>query len=220
LLRTPERYDLVAQICLGLLSGFGFLRIMRLGWLRGRALLQSLALSGIFALHIIDMNLPNDFAPSQYSPFWEEIAEEPGDFAVLDLPYSRGAHQYMHYGAYHEKGVIWGFASRMPLEELEAAEQALRFPLIATGGPETWPSDYPRFAQGLIDYNVRYLIVHKKHLNIDIASAQPEFRQMGEQAVAIIEDPETWENQTLIEPPQLVHDGQTIRAYRITPLGE
>ena len=214
-MRVPGRFMTSAQVALGLLAGFGALRVLRWGYFRRwKAAGAALLLLAHFDIN----NWPVKLAPRQYSSYWETIAAEPGDFAILDLPYTRGMHQYMHYGAYHHKGVIWGFASRMPSSDFEPVEDDFRFPgILPPFEPELWNPDVPRFARSLLKYRVRYVCFHELHLNYGGMEALKPLRAA---LIAFWENPDTWAGQDIIEPPKLVHADDVIRVYLIEPAKE
>lgn len=210
-LRTPARFMTVAHLALALLAGFGGLRLFRKRWTPPA--LRPVLAGALLILTLIDRNdWPIPWFHNNISPFYQEIARQEGDFYVLDLPYQRGMQNFMHYGAYHQKGVIWGFGGRVPAARIEKLEAAFRFPLIATTWPKSWPTDYARFAKALREYNVRYLIVHRRHLELSEQS-----RDLMNQALTVIDDPTTWANQEFVKPPRRVHEGDIVIVYEIQP---
>ena len=213
-LRTPARFITIANLAMGLLAGYGMLRVMRWRKLRGGGSWKRPAvLAALLLLHTADRAVwPFEPVPRLHSSFHHGIAQEPGDFAVLDIPYGRGMKTYMYLSTYHEKTAIWGYGGRMQMDQLRQLEEDFRFPLVAAGGPETWPTDYERFAESLVRYNVRYILLHEHHLHYN--EGIQELRGM---LIDIIEDPATWENQTHIEPPVFAYSDRTIRAYRVLP---
>ena len=213
--RTPARFIVIANLAMGLLAGYGMLRAMRWRRLRGGEgnWKRPAVLAALLLLHTADRAVwPFHAVPRLHSSFHQEIAQEPGDFAVLDIPYGRGMTNYMYLSIYHEKKTIWGYGARMPMERIRQMEEDFRFPLVATAGPETWPTDYGRFAESLVRHNVRYILLHEHHLNYN--EGIQELRGM---LIDIIEDPATWENQTHVEPPVFAYSDRTVRAYRVLP---
>ena len=209
-MRTPGRFMLGAQVSLALLAGYGVLHLLRNKRLRRFAVPTAVAL---IALHMADVNKwPTKFSAPQYSEFWEQIAREPGDFAVLDVPYVRGMDHYMHYGAYHHKTVLWGYGGRVPADWYQPLENDLKFALVTTDFPDRWPKDIDRFAANLLKYKVKYIILHEVHLNLD-----PQSAVIGQQFTNYMNDPKTWEGQTAIAPPQEVYHDQILRAWEVVP---
>ncbi|MCC6546457.1 hypothetical protein IT570_04750 [Candidatus Sumerlaeota bacterium] len=207
-MRTPGRLMLGAQVSMALLAGFGVLHLLRNRALRRRATIVAAAL---IALHMIDVNRwPTKFAEPQYSKFWEQIAQEPGDFAVLDVPYMRGMDNYMHYGAYHHKRVLWGYGGRVPAAMYQPLESDLKFALVTTDFPDRWPKDVDRFAANLLKYHVKYIILHEVHLNLS-----PESRVIGGLFTEYMNDPKTWVGQSSIQPPVEVYHDDVLRAWEI-----
>jgi hypothetical protein len=209
-LRTPARFVAVTHLALAVLGAFGVLRLLRWGPVRR---FRVPVVAALLMLHSADRNLWSfEPFPRIESRFWSEVAAEPGGFAVLDLPYERGVDHYMHYGAYHRKGVIWGFGGRLPEARLQDRERDLRWALLGTGLPETWPTDHDRFARSLVRYRVRYLVLHEAHLKWN-----DQMRGTRAELIRLIEDPATWRDQPHIAPPRLAWQDQFLRVYRIEP---
>ena len=214
-LRTPMRFSMGAQLCLGMLAAYGALHLLRRRKLRSVRGARLLLILAALLLHLHDMRWPMSFAHAQYSPFYEVLANDREKYMVLDIPYFRGNHQYMHYAAYHQKRTPWGFGSRVPQHTFSEVETQFPFPMINVVDFRAWPRDYAPFAQNLVKHDVRYLILHKKYFEHDLRMAS-NYRRV----LALIESPATWRAQTAIRPPRLVHDDELIRVYQIQRLDD
>jgi hypothetical protein len=94
------------------------------------------------------------------TPFYQEVAREPGRFALLELPLVP-ATTYLGYQVIHQQPLISGHLSRQPPDPFVAQTPVLRYLL-----PQT-PLDDPGAAEaartGLADLRraaVRYAVVH------------------------------------------------------------
>jgi hypothetical protein len=210
-LRTPGRMIVVAHLALGMLAAYGLLSLLRWGPIRRFPVGRGLLIAGVLTLHLVDRNAWGTRTyPDTQTGFWSEVAREPGNFAVLDFPHSRGLDHYMHYGAYHGKGVIWGFGGRAPAEWLETREKDLRWALLGTVWPDEWPTDHGRFAAALRKYGIRYMVLHENHL-----TSHRVIWALRNDLIRLIEDPETWKGQESVLPPRLVWQDHVIRAYLV-----
>ncbi len=225
-MRVPGRFIATTQLALGLLAGFGLLRLFRARWVRKSALRRAGVAAALLILHFNVNAWPVYFAPNQYTPFWKTIAEQPGEFSVMDLPYSRGMHQYVHYGAYHQKGVIFGFGSRVPEAYLSRVELDFNFPGINARWNRTeWPDiNVENFAESLVRYKVKYVLFHELHLQLKgrlsiVAESDPSLLGYRDHLINYWEDPTIWEKQSLIQPPKLVWQDDVVRAYEVRAIG-
>jgi hypothetical protein len=212
-MRVTGRYVATAEIAMAFLAGFGALRLLRTRPFRRRNFLRGGVISAFILLHSFEINLwPCYFAPNQMTPFFAEVAAQPGDFSVLDIPYERGMSHYSHYGAYHRKGVIFGWGSRVPNRVFEKREKAFRFPGILVWYPRDFPRDYAPFAKALVEYNVRYIFLHELHLRW-----VPFVRR---ETIRVLEDPATWSGQDSVDPPQFIYQDRMLRVYEVRPRNE
>jgi hypothetical protein len=220
-MRVPGRFVTTAQLALGFLAGYGALALLRRGPFR-RFRLATVALLAL--LHFNVNTWPVRYAPEQSIAYWSQIAAEPGDFTVLDVPYARGVHQYMHYGAYHRHEVAWGFGSRVPDAQLRELEQAFEFPGIGSAfTADLGTPDVVRFARSLRERNVRYVIFHKLHLELradtlsHLAAEDPSLLEYAPKLYSLWDNADTWAAQDAIAPPRLVFDDARARVYLIEP---
>ncbi|CAN5462521.1 hypothetical protein BH09SUM1_BH09SUM1_33450 [soil metagenome] len=213
--RTPVRFLNVSQICLAFLAAHGALHLLRRRWFGNRVQLRPIAILIAIMLHMSDIRWPMVLFESQYTPFYEVLARDPDEYTVLDIPYTRGMHQYMHYAAYHNKHVPWGFGSRVPDASISPIERDLAFPMIPTAPVEKWPRDFARFAWNLRRYNVRYLVLHEQQLTF---RNEPQMLRLRAILIKVIEDPRTWARQRAVNPPKLFYTDHVVRVYRVDPI--
>ena len=69
--------------------------------------------------------------PGYHIPFYEQVAQEPGHFAILELPL-RPMSDYMAYQTVHGKPIVYGYLSRQPPDPFVEGTPALHYLLNST----------------------------------------------------------------------------------------
>ena len=99
--------------------------------------------------------------PGWNVPIYAQIAKEPGNFALLELPL-RPFGDYMAYQTIHGKPIIGGYVSRQPPYPLEEQNATVKYLLDTT--PSTDPLagqvNGGKGVQSLRDLGVKYVIIH------------------------------------------------------------
>jgi hypothetical protein len=164
--RSVSRFDVVVMLALAVLAAMGAACLLRrLDSIRRvslPAVLVALALLGSIGLEYLAAPYPMSFPETR--PFHYELAREPGEFAVMDVPmdgWDRPAN--LLYQTVHQKALISAYTSRSnPLAP------AWRTPVLQTFrylGPDVNSGDARALAGTVLnDLNVRYVIVHKNDL--------------------------------------------------------
>jgi hypothetical protein len=169
ILRKPDRFNVFLGLPLGMLASWGVaaLSFQRSKWI-------PILLAGALSLLIL-----REYALVPYPtvrpavPAWyNQLAQEPDDFAVLDLPMDTRSFD-KHYGFYqttHGKPLVEGHVSRPPQEAFAfikgnalisafTQEEQLRVRPEMTVNLET-----------LAEADIRYVVVHKQFLAPDLAA--------------------------------------------------
>jgi hypothetical protein len=162
--RVPARLMVLAMLALAVLVGYALAALAAGRW-RGpgaRWARRPLA-AGVIGMLVLAEFLPVPYplmAPRPETAFYQEVAREPGRFALLELPLVP-ATTYVGYQVVHQQPIINGHLSRQPPDVFIAETPVLRYLL-----PET-PVDGPLAAEaartGLSDLRrnqVRYAVVH------------------------------------------------------------
>ena len=120
--RVPNRFSVVLMLCLAVLAGFGAWWL--LNRLRRASLLPALGSLLLVALVIFEhWSVPLPLTDARIPPVYEQVAADPGDFAILQLPMGwrnsfgvQGAEntQTQYYQTYHQKRLLSGNISRNP----------------------------------------------------------------------------------------------------------
>jgi len=120
--RSPLRFIVFALLALALLAGFG------LAGLRGRLSGRThLALSAVLGLLVLAefSQAPLPLSPIPIPAFYLQLAEEPGDFAVLDLPLLPDVYRFSGtYQRFHHKRLLIDLTGR------KSDERTLQDPLF------------------------------------------------------------------------------------------
>jgi ABC-type transport system involved in cytochrome c biogenesis permease component len=120
--RVPNRFSVVLMLCLAVLAGFGaYWLLTKLRRFRPLLVAGGLVLVALVAFEHWSVPLP--LTDARIPPVYEQVAAEPGDFAILQLPMGwrnsfgvQGAEntQTQYYQTYHHKRLLSGNISRNP----------------------------------------------------------------------------------------------------------
>ena len=120
--RVPNRFSVVLMLSLAVLGGFGAWWL--LNRLRRASPLQVFGSLLLVALVIFEhWSVPLPLTDARIPPVYEQVAADPGDFAILQLPMGwrnsfgvQGAEntQTQYYQTYHQKRLLSGNISRNP----------------------------------------------------------------------------------------------------------
>jgi hypothetical protein len=156
-MRVPTRFIVLASLALAVLAGYALAALAR-RWPRPRwtalAVLATVAMAADFLI------IPNPLARAGYQiPFYAQVAQEPGHFALLELPL-RPMSDYLAYQTVHGKPLVYGYLSRQPPDPFVDSTPALHYLLNTTPPDALTPAEAAQDAQALRAANIRYVIVH------------------------------------------------------------
>jgi hypothetical protein len=163
--RSVSRFDVVVMLSLAVLAAFGLnwllSRIQETGYNR---LVQGSAATGILILVSLEFWVaPYPMSPPETQPFHYQLAQEPGSFAVMDIPLDWDRPANLLYQTIHEKPTVSGYTSRT-----NPMSPAWRTPVLQTFrylGPDVNVGDPRALAPAVMsDLNVRYIVIHKSDL--------------------------------------------------------
>ena len=107
--RSIARFDVMVMAGLGVLAGLGLAELMGRSWGAWRKLLPALAV-GLVCFEF--WSVPYPMSPPDTPAFYHQLAEEPGQFAVLNLPVNWDRPGYLLYQTVHGKPLTAGYISR------------------------------------------------------------------------------------------------------------
>lgn len=167
--RSVSRFSVVVMLSLGVLAAMGSAWLLHKVTARGGSrqlqglpMLIALALIGVIGLEYLAVPYPVSF-PETHS-FHYQLAREPGEFAVMDVPmdeWDRPAN--LLFQTVHGKPLISGYTSRP--NPLAPAWRTPVLQVFRYRGPDINSGDTVALAETVLaDLNVRYVIVHKHDL--------------------------------------------------------
>ena len=170
-IRYPHRFLAPLSICLAVLSGGGALALSRwiAGWRPFRAWRErvvALLLAGLSALVMVEYAVaPIGHYRVPISPFYETLADDPDDYAILDCPIMTPfTAYYMYYQTTHRKKIPGGqvvYPGEKVIDFLKTtpAIRELANPVLIEerGEPITLPGNTGEILGGL---GFRYVLVH------------------------------------------------------------
>jgi hypothetical protein len=170
--RRPDRFNLILSLPVAMLAAFGVRALLDRSPFSRRSLLVTGALGALILLEYCPVPYPT-VDPS--TPAWfDRLANEPGRFAILDLPtYSRiYDKQYMFYQITHGKPLVEGHVARTPREALTFIDTV---PFLSYAREhqalDSTLTDVSRELNQLAEADVRYVVLHKEPMQPDQLAA-------------------------------------------------
>jgi hypothetical protein len=169
ILRKPDRFNVFLGLPLGMLAAWGVsaLSPKRSEW-------RSAMLVGALGLLILREYalLPYPTARPTVPAWYGQLAQEPGDLAVLDLPMDTRSFD-KHYGFYqtiHGKPLVEGHVSRPPQEAFAFIEGNALASAFTKQGPLHARPEMTVNLETLAEADIHYVVVHKQFLSPDLAA--------------------------------------------------
>jgi hypothetical protein len=163
ILRKPDRFNIFLGLPVGMLVSLGLAALLRS---RGGGR-KSVVLIGIAGALILGEYCPIPYTtvPAVTPAWYSQLAQEPGHFAILDLPMQPQGFdkQYMFYQITHHKPLVEGRISRLPREAFAFIDSIpLLQELRRDNVMDPNLMDISHQLQPLAEADVRYIILHKK----------------------------------------------------------
>jgi len=170
LMREPDRFNVFLALPVSVLAAYGMQAVLsRMRWRTWRLpVFVTMLLSGLILLEYLA--IPAGLTPvPRFPSFYEQLAEEPGDFAVLNLPFDPLiAKRYMLAQTVHGHPMVEGHVSRRPAEATAFLDtHPMLRSLRQTEEIDPRLTDVSRQMQTLQDAGFRYIIVHKDLIGAD-----------------------------------------------------
>jgi hypothetical protein len=175
LLRHPFRFQLLVMFGLAGAAGYGW-AVVRSG-LKGRWLYVLFAAIALGLLIADYSHWPFPHVDPVVSPFYLQLAREPGDFAIAPIPSTRQtAKYYMYYQTLHGKKIVGGHVSRTPPEALAFMQgHDLIWSVCTLGSIDSEITDISRQFDQLAEVDIRYLVLHKDRVSPNLAEQWRDF---------------------------------------------
>jgi hypothetical protein len=165
LMREPGRYNMFLALPISVISAYGVKSLLtyrqwRVQW---RPELASILLSGLVVFECLLIPVPLHGIPTP-SPFYTQLRQEQGEFAILNLPFHRiKAKTYMFNQTTHQRPMLQGKIARLPSDAYSYVDaNPWLYVLRRTHEMSPKLSDVGRQLATLADDGVRYIILHKE----------------------------------------------------------
>jgi len=160
--RAPARMNETVMLPLAVLAGYGLVAILaKVKKLRFRVGLTVSLAALIFFEYVVIFPFPT--AGQNVPSFYEDIAQDGEDYAILNLPWAEGAiiRQAMYYQTIHQHRIVSGKYYRWLPGTKEMLASMERMIFSPSGGDIfVWPSRKKRI-QVLSHLGIRYVGAHK-----------------------------------------------------------
>jgi hypothetical protein len=178
ILRKPDRFNVLLGLPVAMLVSLGMAALLRRylpsqgeGGLRGggRKSAVAVALVGIAAVLILVEYCPVPYPtlPAVTPAWYSQLAQEPGQFAILDLPMElqHFDKRYSFYQITHGKALVEGRVSRLPREAFDFIDSIPLLPkLRQVNVMDPDLMDVSHQLHLLAEADVRYIVFHRKFI--------------------------------------------------------
>ncbi len=166
--RAPYRFDVFLMLSLAVISGFAI-----------KKLSKKIALVVLAVVLFEFMVAPISLTPTTVPAFYHEIANDTGDYAILDVPIAPRIYTYngalMFYGipeyeylqTVHHKKMVGGYTSRIPPAAMDFLENETLFYRLRN--PEKIDLNASTSLTPLKKYNIQWVIIHKDIYRVGIS---------------------------------------------------
>jgi hypothetical protein len=179
--RNPERFNIILALPIAVLAAIGLSDL--LGRLRAGAVPQTLSTIGVTCLVLFEyLVVPFPTTQPIQSAFYEQLRQEPGEFAVVDFPIGFHSHNkwYLYAQTLHERPTVEGNLARVPADAHDFIESVPVLSLARVSTPEEGQlDDVTRQLAPLSEVGVRYVLIHKYRAGEDEVSRWREWFAFG-----------------------------------------
>ncbi len=164
--RVPSRFALVAVLALGILAGWGLVKL--------RQRLSTRPLIFTILLWAAGLGLAFELLPAPYPlatydvpPFYYELARQPGnDYSIMEVPFNYGKYQYetqyLKAQLTHRKPIMNGYISRNPMFPPYYGLPVFKnFRDLSLENKQDILPASPLEANTLRNFGVRYIVIRK-----------------------------------------------------------
>ncbi|MBN1813303.1 MAG: hypothetical protein JXA14_15815 [Anaerolineae bacterium] len=167
--RNPERFNIIVTLPVSALVGIGVSDL--LDRLRARPAAQGALAVGISLVVLFEyLAVPFPMTRPIQSAFYEQLREEPGEFAVVDFPIGFHSHNkwYVYAQTLHGRPIVEGNVARVPAGAHSFIESVPVLSVARSSTPEEGAlDDVTRQLNPLAEVGVRYVLIHKYRAGAD-----------------------------------------------------
>ena len=184
--RVPSRWDVLVMLSLAVLAGYGLCYIFNMcrnKFFVNISIINILSITVSCLILFEFLAVPYPMSAAEVPPFYEQIANEEGDYSILEIPniVPTITHpEFMYYQTIHGKKLINGYASRTPDYVMTfVSSTPLISHLIFLSNEAVYDDilhqNLTRVGSSILNYyNIRYIILHKDRMTaeqLDFASS-------------------------------------------------
>ncbi len=170
--RNPERFNIILALPIAVLVAIGVSDL--LGRLRAGIVPRGLLIVGITCLVLFEyLVVPFPTTRPVQSAFYEQLREEPGEFAVVDFPIGFHSHNkwYVYAQTLHGRPTVEGNLARVPAGAHSFIESVPVLSAARVSPPQEGAlDDVTRQLSPLAQVGVRYVLIHKYRASKDEVS--------------------------------------------------
>jgi hypothetical protein len=175
--RNPERFNIIVTLPVSVLVGIGVSDL--LSRLRTRPVAQGALAVGIGLVVLFEyLVVPFPTTRPIQSAFYEQLREEPGEFAVVDFPIGFHSHNkwYLYAQTLHGRPTVEGNLARVPADAHRFIDSVPVLSAARVSPPEAGAlDDVTRQLSPLAEGGVRYVLIHKYRASVDEVSRWREW---------------------------------------------
>jgi hypothetical protein len=175
-IRSVGRLWVIALLCFSIVAGFGMQYLLSNNFIKKYKLQFSLFFVIILLLSVEYLAVPMKMSSLSYSPYYDQIKAENGDFGVVDLP---GSTNYLadaktrYYASIYQKERISGLDPARKIEgkwDFQVTTPVLSEILYTLPNGKELPRDiinhdYQKLANSIFTYyNIPYIIIQKEFI--------------------------------------------------------
>jgi hypothetical protein len=165
--RNPFRLNTLISFCLAVLAGMGSARLLQSLGRRGRweRTLVAAGLATVILLEYLSVPLPR--TALHVSAFYDHLAGEGGDGAVVEVPMGRARDkEYMVYQTIHGRPMVNGVVSRLPQDAYRFLAETPILSALQANQPPAWPERHlwTQLAP-LAERDIETIIFHRERLD-------------------------------------------------------
>jgi hypothetical protein len=165
LLREPDRFNIFLALPVAMLAAYGAGQLQSNKTSDRR--LAACAMPALAALILLEyLSVPMPIQPARVSPVFDELAAEPGEFAILNVPVDPyKSKPYMQAQTVHGRPILQGHSSRYPAGAFEYLEnQPWLSSMMKFDQVPPLQGDVSRQLAELAEVGIRYMVLHKQQI--------------------------------------------------------
>jgi hypothetical protein len=167
--RTLGRFDVLVMLSFAVLAGYGISKLIKRFDLRWKKNAFVCLLTALLIFEFLAIPFVSSFVDKPV--FYEQIAEDTGDYALLEIPatidYDCGI-KCEYYQTIHAKQIVGGQVARTPIgtRDFESNTPLVRqLTYLEAPTKDILKQNETEIGTSILNYyNIRYIIIHKKYM--------------------------------------------------------